>query len=59
MNPGSHVTNASKGNHLNVTSESTFTSHGASQAMGASSSNDLDVSSLNDDEVRERFKSVM
>ncbi|CAF3991723.1 unnamed protein product [Rotaria magnacalcarata] len=27
--------------------------------MGASSSNDLDVSSLNDDEVRERFKSVM
>ncbi|CAF4351128.1 unnamed protein product [Rotaria socialis] len=59
MNPGSHVTNSSKGNHLNVTKDSTLTSHGASQAMGASSSNDLDVSSLNDDEVRERFKSVM
>ncbi|CAF5084355.1 unnamed protein product, partial [Rotaria sp. Silwood1] len=48
--------------HLNVPNESASTFFGASDSTIVSSSttsNDFDVSTLNDDEVRERFKSVM
>ncbi|CAF3987682.1 unnamed protein product [Adineta steineri] len=51
-----------RGNHLTASSDSSFTTYGASELTPVSSTtttNDLDVTSLTDDEVRERFKSVM
>ncbi|CAF1000284.1 unnamed protein product [Rotaria sordida] len=63
MNSGNNASSSNnKGNHLNAPNESTFILYGASDSTIVSSSttsNDLDVSTLNDDEVRERFKSVM
>ncbi|CAF0794794.1 unnamed protein product [Rotaria sp. Silwood1] len=62
MNSGNNVSNSNKGSHLNVPNESASTFFGASDSTIVSSSttsNDFDVSTLNDDEVRERFKSVM
>lgn len=56
------ASSSSKSNHLTTTHDSTFTSYTASELAPVSSSaaaNDLDVTALTDDEVRERFKSVM
>ncbi|CAF0779717.1 unnamed protein product [Adineta ricciae] len=54
---------SSRSNHPTTTHDNTFTSYTASSEIAPVSSsaaaNDLDVTALTDDEVRERFKSVM
>lgn len=64
MNFGNNdASDPSKGNQLNVPNDTTFVSYSPSETTTASqfssASQDLDVSTLNDDEVRERFKAVM
>ena len=56
------ASSSSKGHHPTFTNDSTFTTYGISELTPVSSStitSDLDVTTLTDDEVRERFKSVM
>ena len=54
--------NSSKGNHSNLATDLTYGSYDVSELTPVSSTTtttDLDVNKLTDDEVRERFKSVM
>lgn len=65
MTADNTASGASKGNHSSSFHDSTFTSYGASEltpvtsASSAATASDLDVNALTDDELRERFKSVM
>jgi hypothetical protein len=65
MTADNTASGVSKGNHPSSSHDSTFTSYGASEltpvtsASSAATASDLDVNALTDDELRERFKSVM